>query len=78
MPSKATNVNAGPAASAPPAAVVAPVAAPTFLSTKEAAALLGVSVKGLESLRARGAGPAYVRVGKLIRYRASDLVGSGS
>jgi predicted DNA-binding transcriptional regulator AlpA len=44
-----------------------------YLTTREAAALLGVSVKGLAAMRARGAGPKYVRIGNRVRYVASEL-----
>jgi hypothetical protein len=44
-----------------------------YVSTRQAAALLGVSVKGLEQMRAQGRGPKFTRVGKAIRYRRSDL-----
>lgn len=48
-------------------------AAPEYLTTRQAAALLGVSVKHLEALRARGGGPPYVRVGHAVRYPAAEL-----
>jgi excisionase family DNA binding protein len=50
-----------------------PVTAPEYLTTVEAAALLGVTVKGLEALRARGEGPPFIRVGRAVRYRRDDL-----
>lgn len=50
-----------------------PPAVPTYLTTKEAAKRLCVSVKHLEALRARGAGPPYLRVGKAVRYPAATL-----
>lgn len=43
------------------------------LTTQEAAQLLGVHPKSLERMRAQGKGPKYVRIGKAIRYRRSDL-----
>lgn len=43
-------------------------APPRFLTTAEAAELLGVSASHLAQLRARGEGPACVRVGRAIRY----------
>jgi len=55
------------------ASVAAAPELPEYLDTKEAAALLGVGVKGLESMRARGKGPPFVRVGPRVRYRRSDL-----
>lgn len=47
--------------------------AQSYLTTKEAAERLGVTVKSLESLRARGKGPPFVRIGKSVRYRLEDL-----
>jgi hypothetical protein len=46
---------------------------PEYLTPQQAAELLGVSVKGLEGMRAHGRGPKYVKVGGRIRYRRSDL-----
>ena len=46
---------------------------PEYLDTKAAAKVLGVSAKGPEAMRARGGGPGYVRIGRRVRYRASDL-----
>ena len=34
---------------------------------------LGTSERTLERLRATGIGPKFVRVGRLVRYRESDL-----
>jgi hypothetical protein len=44
-----------------------------MLAPKQAAARLGVSVRALEEWRARGVGPVYYRLGRLIQYKASDL-----
>lgn len=63
-----------PLAAVPAPAVVAPADPDELLSTEEAAVLLKVSPKGLEGMRAKGTGPKYVRVGRLIRYRRGDLV----
>lgn len=61
-------------ATAPAAA--APAAAPPagFIDTAEAATLLGVSVKTLEALRARGSGPPWVKVGRRVRYEHARLI----
>jgi hypothetical protein len=60
---------------AAPAEPAAPSAPPhEILTTREAAALLGVTPKGLEQMRAEGRGPKFFRVGRAIRYRRSDLV----
>lgn len=45
-----------------------------LLTTKGAAAYLGLSPATLEKWRIRGVGPSYFRLGtKAIRYRQSDL-----
>jgi hypothetical protein len=43
------------------------------LPEKPAATVLGVSVALLRKWRRTGGGPLYVRLGKLVRYRLSDL-----
>lgn len=65
----AASLRAAPAA--PPVHVAS--AAPEYLTTREAAALLGVSVRTLEGLRATGEGPRFVRVGRAVRYVRDDL-----
>jgi Helix-turn-helix domain len=45
-----------------------------LLDTEAASALLGCSPAALAKFRTERRGPAYVRVGKLIRYRRQDLV----
>lgn len=57
---------------APQPLAAAPGAA-EYLDVKEAAELLEVSRGGLEGLRARGKGPPYIRIGRLIRYPRSRL-----
>lgn len=51
----------------------APAPEPEFLNTREAAELLGVTPKALEQMRSEGRGPRFVRVGRAVRYRRSDL-----
>ena len=41
----------------------APALLPEYVTTAQAAAVLGMSRKGLEQTRARGCGPPFVRVG---------------
>lgn len=53
---------------APAAAPALASAAPEYLTTREAAALVGVSVRTLEALRAEGRGPRFVRIGRAVRY----------
>jgi predicted DNA-binding transcriptional regulator AlpA len=44
-----------------------------LLSQKQAARLLGLSVRTLERHRVWGTGPRFCRVGRLIRYRPCDI-----
>lgn len=44
-----------------------------YVDTREAASMLGISPRTLEGLRARGLGPAHVRIGRAVRYRRDDL-----
>lgn len=44
-----------------------------LLSEKELAAAVGVAAPTLRNLRCRGLGPRYVKFGRLIRYRWSDV-----
>ena len=39
------------------------------------AKMLGVKIETLEAWRCRGTGPAYIRVGRLPRYRPSAIEG---
>ena len=41
--------------------------------TPEAAAYAGVSDRTLEALRQKGGGPAYLKIGRAVLYRKSDL-----
>jgi excisionase family DNA binding protein len=44
-----------------------------MVSQAEVAELLGVTERCIEGWRVRGGGPRYVRVGRLVRYRESDV-----
>jgi excisionase family DNA binding protein len=46
---------------------------PEYLTTAEAAAVIGVSERHLKALRAEGRGPAFLRVGRSVRYPRSGL-----
>lgn len=46
---------------------------PVLMDQRRAAAYLGVSVKWLERDRWIGATIAYVKIGRAVRYRATDL-----
>lgn len=43
------------------------------LDTKGAAAQIGFAPNTLEKLRVYGGGPRYVKMGRSVRYRVSDL-----
>jgi excisionase family DNA binding protein len=43
------------------------------LTTEELAERLGVSVTTVRDWRRDGRGPAYIRVGSVIRYRETDI-----
>ena len=45
-----------------------------LVNEREAARLVGFSVAALIKWRREGRGPRYIRVGRSIRYRVSDLV----
>lgn len=46
---------------------------PEYLSPAQAARMTGFTLKALESLRARRAGPRYFKVGASVRYCAADV-----
>jgi hypothetical protein len=50
-----------------------PIIAPEYVTETDAATLSGFSRKALETLRYRGDGPKYYRVGRCIRYRTDQL-----
>ena len=45
----------------------------SLLDQKQAARILGLSVRTLERHRLAGTGPRYARLGRVIRYREIDL-----
>ncbi|QDM19117.1 helix-turn-helix domain-containing protein [Tardiphaga sp. vice352] len=45
-----------------------------LLKEQDAAELLSLSVRTLQSWRTRLAGPAFVQVGRAVRYRRQDLL----
>lgn len=45
----------------------------TLLTQRDAATLLALSVRTLERLRLAGGGPKFLKAGKAVRYRESDL-----
>jgi predicted DNA-binding transcriptional regulator AlpA len=46
---------------------------PVMVDTDGAAARVGLKPSTLEALRSRGGGPAYVKLGRTVRYRVADL-----
>lgn len=44
-----------------------------FMTEKEAATFLGLSVRTLQGLRYRGGGPIFYKFGRSVRYLRSDL-----
>jgi len=46
-----------------------------LLDERETAAFLKISVRTLQDWRLSQAGPPFVRVGRKVRYRRSDIVG---
>jgi predicted DNA-binding transcriptional regulator AlpA len=44
-----------------------------LLSQKQAARLLGLSVRTLERHRLAGTGPQHCKIGRLVRYRPCDI-----
>ena len=47
--------------------------APATMDTRDAARYLGVAYQTLHLWRVKGRGPAYLRLGRLVRYRHTDL-----
>lgn len=45
----------------------------TVLNTEDAAKRIGIAVSTLEKSRVNGTGPQYIKLGRLVRYRVSDL-----
>lgn len=45
----------------------------SLLDEEQAAGILTVRVKTLQSWRLRGCGPIYVKLGRCVRYRRSDI-----
>jgi excisionase family DNA binding protein len=48
--------------------------ADALLREQEAADLLSLSIRTLQSWRIRSAGPPFVQVGRAVRYRRRDLI----
>lgn len=48
-------------------------ALPEAVSTTEAAEIVGLAPATLETLRCRGGGPPYYKIGRRVVYRSADL-----
>lgn len=46
---------------------------PYAVDTSQAAKITGLSPATLNTLRSRGGGPPFVKIGKSVRYRVADL-----
>jgi len=46
---------------------------PEVVDTRRAARILGLSPATLATLRSRGGGPPYCKLGRAVRYRVADL-----
>ena len=44
-----------------------------YLSTPQAAAILGLSPRTLERYRVTGEGPVFAKLGRLVRYSQADI-----
>ncbi len=53
---------------------IVPYDADALLREEEAADLLSLSVRTLQSWRIRRVGPPFVQVGRAVRYRRRDLI----
>jgi hypothetical protein len=47
---------------------------PPMVSRSQAAEYLGVTPQALSAMDVRGAGPTYVRIGRVVRYPREDFV----
>ena len=47
---------------------------PRLLNTRDASAYTGMSETWFKNQRWRGTGPRYIKIGRLSRYRADDLL----
>lgn len=59
---------------AAPAAGISPAAASIFLTENDLAARQARSVKTIRNDRVKGAGAPFVKIGRLVRYRLSDVM----
>jgi predicted DNA-binding transcriptional regulator AlpA len=50
------------------------VCMPLLLSTRDASSYTGMSETWFKNQRWRGIGPRYIKIGRLVRYRADHLL----
>lgn len=55
-------------------AAQSPIDPDALIAEVQAADFLRISIRTLQAWRCQGAGPAFVRVGRAIRYRRRDLL----
>lgn len=51
-----------------------------LLTETEAAEVLSISVRALQTWRVKGGGPTFIKIGRSVRYRQADLesfIGAG-
>jgi len=65
---------AAPVTNAEPAGRPIPRDPDVLLFGAEAAYLAGLSVRTFEALRLKGGGPPFVKLGRAVRYRRSDVL----
>ena len=46
---------------------------PALMTTEQVAKILGLSARTLETLRLRGGGPEYIKLGRSVRYEHGDI-----
>ena len=46
---------------------------PTLLTSRDVAALLGLKDRTIDMMRVTGKGPVFLKIGRLVRYRLSDV-----
>ena len=46
---------------------------PTLLTSRDVAALLGLKDRTVDLMRVTGRGPTFLKIGRIVRYRLSDV-----
>lgn len=50
-----------------------PLTATPWRTPEDAASYLSLTLRGLEDMRAKGTGPRFSKVGRIVRYNVADL-----